>query len=160
MKTKLFYKYNRADYICGLNLPELFIAICIMALAVMTITGMFIAGMMGLKKGNNLVVASNLAQSTIELYEEEIIYDFNKYSQSSSPYTLPDAEFDNIKFTRKMAVKDFTDPVHNITNRLKKVEISIYWYEKSLEGKTWDKPKEIKFSTYINNYLDYPERTP
>ena len=144
-------KFSRTMY--GLNLAELLIAICIMALAVITITGMFMAGIMGMKKGDNLIVASNLAQSTIELYENEILNNFDKYPQSSSPYTLPDSGFDRVKFTRKMIVRDF---VVSSTNRLKYVEISVYWYEKSMEGKTWNKPTEMKFSTYINNYLDYP----
>jgi hypothetical protein len=151
-------KFFRAIY--GLNLPELLIAICIMALAVITITGMFIAGIMGMKKGDNLVIASNLAQSTMELYKDEILNNFDDYPQSLSPYPLTDTNFDNIKFTRKMTVKDFTDTSHPDTNRLKKVEISVYWYEKSLEGKTWNKPKDITFSTFINNYIDYPVKTP
>ncbi len=143
-------KISRAIY--GLNLAELIIAIVIMSLAVITITGMFISGIMGMRKGDNLVVASNLAQSTMELYQDEILRDCNMYPQSSSPYTMPVTEFDSIKFTRKMAVKDFSDPLHPLTNRLKYIEISVYWYEKSMEGKSWTKPTEIKYSTYINNY--------
>ncbi|MEQ8186657.1 MAG: hypothetical protein ABRQ39_01695 [Candidatus Eremiobacterota bacterium] len=148
-------KFYRTIY--GLNLAELLIAICIMSLAVITIIGMFMAGIMGMKKGDNLIVASNLAQSTIELYENEIRNNFDKYSQSSSPYDLPDTGFDRIKFTRKMTVKDF---IISSTNKLKYVEISVYWYEKSVEGKTWNKPTEMRFSTYVNNYLDYPGKTP
>lgn len=144
----------------GLTLTELCVSIVIMGIAVMTISGMFIAGIMGMQKGDNLVVATNLAQSTIELYEEEILYNFNKYTQTDSPYILPDTVFDNIKFTRKMTVEDFIDPLHPDTNKLKEVEISIYWYEKNIGGKTGEKPKEIKFSTYINNYLDFPTRNP
>ncbi|HPZ09368.1 MAG TPA: hypothetical protein PL110_14760 [Candidatus Eremiobacteraeota bacterium] len=152
MKTfNLFY---------GLNIVELCVAIVIIGLAVMTITGMFIAGMMGMKKGDNLVLATNLVQSTLELYEEEILYNFDSYTGSSIPYTLPEITFDNVRFTRKMFIRDFTDSSHPVTNRIKKVDLSVYWYEKSVEGKTWEKPKEIKFTTYINNYLDYPVKEP
>jgi len=59
-----------------------------------------------------------------------------------------------------MFIRDFTDSSHPVTNRIKKVDLSVYWYEKSVEGKTWEKPKEIKFTTYINNYLDYPVKEP
>ena len=153
--NKKIYTIKSPRYLYGLNIPELCVAIVIMALAVMTIAGMFIAGIMGMKKGDDLVIATNLALSTLELYEEEILYNFTEYNESGSPYTLPGEFSGNIKFTRQMSIKDI---VHSSTNKLKKVEISVYWFEKNIDGKVWDKPKEVKFSTYINNYLDYPEK--
>jgi len=144
-------KFFRSIY--GLNLAELIVAIVVMSLAVMTIIGMFMAGIMGMKKGDNSILALNLAQSTMELYEDEIRNHFDDYSEANSPYKLLNEESDGVKFERKMSVKNFKVTE---TNQLKYVAISVYWYEKNMEGKTWVKPSEIKFSTYINNYLDYP----
>ncbi len=137
----------------GLNLAELIIAIVIMSLAVLTIIGMFMAGIMGMKKGDNRILALNLARSTMELYKDEILNNFSLCEPNSSPYTLQDTVCDGVKFQRKLYVKDFSS---SETNKLRYVAISVYWYDKNMEGKTWAKPTEIKFSTYINNYLDYP----
>lgn len=138
---------------CGLNIPELCLSIVIMALAIMTITGMFIAGIMGMRKGDNMVMATNVAQSTLELYEEELMYNFDLYASGTS-YLLEDITYDKMRFKRRLMIEDIIDI--NPANRMKKIEVSIYWYDKSIEGKTSEKEKEIKFSTYLNNYLDYP----
>ncbi len=146
----------------GLNLTEIMVALVILTLAVITITGMFIAGIMGIKKGDNMVLATNLAQSTLEIYEKEFFCNFDVYSTSGSPYTLPEVKSDNMKFSRKMALVDTVDHLHD-TNRLKKITISVYWYDKNLEGKSLEiqgVKKELKFSAYIHNYLAVPTKTP
>jgi len=139
--------------VLGLNLPELCLSIVIMAIAIMTITGMFIAGIMGMRKGDNMVMATNVAQSTLELYEEELMYNFDRYASGTS-YLLEDINYDKMRFKRRLIIEDIINI--NPANRMKKIEVSIYWYDKNIEGKTSEKEKEIKFSTYLNNYLDYP----
>mgnify|MGYP000882045927 CR=1 FL=1 len=146
----------------GLNITEIMVALVILALAVITITGMFIAGIMGIKKGDNMVLATNLAQSTLELYQKEFLCNFDVYATSGSPYTLSEVTSDNMKFLRKMSLVDTVDSTHPI-NRLKKITISVYWYDKNLEGKSLEiqgVKKEIKFSSYIHNYLAVPTKVP
>jgi hypothetical protein len=121
-----------------------------MTIAIMTIAGMFISGMLGMKKGDNVIVATNLAQSAMEQAKNATIVNFDLYNPTPVP-TFPDMTIGGTIYKRKMYAYNtqYPPPIATPITQVKYIEISVYWDNKSIEGKTQNKPSEIKLSTSI-----------
>lgn len=136
----------------GLNMPELLISIALLSTVVIIIIGLFMAGMSGLKKGDNLIIATNVGQTALEYYSQSILFNFNNpdYASMSVPLKLEDESRENLKFQKYLFIKD-TGSTAIATNLIKEVTITIYWNEKGVETST---ERRLDFKTIVNNYLD------
>ncbi len=136
----------------GFNLPELCMAIVILGTIVIIIIGMFIGGIVGMKKSSNLIIATNIIQSTLDQYSQDVLYNFDNilYDDGKCYNIIPGQEVvDTMKIQEKWV--SFQKIGTETTNRLKKITVTLYWYEKSSEGMPLK--KKMFFTTYINNYL-------
>jgi len=135
----------------GFNLPELCMAIVILGTIVVVIIAMFIGGIVGMKKSSNLIIATNTIQSTLDQYSQDVLYDFdNSLYDNGKCYKITGQEvLDTMKIQEKWV--SFQQIGTETTNRLKKITVTLYWYEKSSEGMPLK--KKMFFTTYINNYL-------
>ena len=136
----------------GFNLPELCMAIVILGTIVVVIIGMFIGGIVGIKKSSNLIIATNIIQSTLDQYSQDVLYNFDNilYDDGKCYNIIPGQEVvDTMKIQEKWV--SFQKIGTETTNRLKKITVTLYWYEKSSEGMPLK--KKMFFTTYINNYL-------
>jgi len=135
----------------GFNLPELCMAIVILGTIVIVIIAMFIGGIVGMKKSSNLIIATNTIQSTLDQYSQDVLYDFdNSRYDNGKCYKITGQEvLDTMKIQEKWV--SFQQIGTETTNRLKKITVTLYWYEKSSEGMPLK--KKMFFTTYINNYL-------
>ncbi len=135
----------------GFNLPELCMAIVILGTIVIVIIAMFIGGIVGMKKSSNLIIATNTIQSTLDQYSQDVLYDFdNSLYDNGKCYKITGQEvLDTMKIQEKWV--SFQQIGTETTNRLKKITVTLYWYEKSSEGMPLK--KKMFFTTYINNYL-------
>lgn len=150
----LHVKLKRRDFFSshfGFNLPELFMAIVILGTVVIVIIGMFIGGIVGMKKSSNLIIATNTIQSTLDQYSQDVLYDFdNSLYVNNTCYKIAGEEvLDTMKTQEKWV--SFQEIGTEATNRMKKITVTLYWYEKSAEGMPLK--KKMFFTTYINNYL-------
>ncbi|MEQ8222239.1 MAG: hypothetical protein ABRQ37_08070 [Candidatus Eremiobacterota bacterium] len=152
---KIYNKINKKDFFLssfGFNLPELCMAIVILGTIVIVIIGMFIGGIVGMKKSSNLIIATNIIQSTLDQYSQDVLYDFDNilYKDGEFYNIIPGQEVvDTMKIQEKWV--SFQQIGTETTNRLKKITVTLYWYEKSSEGMPLK--KKMFFTTYINNYL-------
>jgi len=143
---------------CGFNLPELFMAIVILGTIVIVIIGMFIGGIVGMKKSSNLIIATNTIQSTLDQYSQDVLYDFDntQYGNNKCYKIAGEEVLDTMKSMEKWV--SFKETGTDYTNRIKKVTVTLYWYEKSAEGASVK--KKMSFINYVNNYLQPSEATP
>ena len=142
----------------GFNLPELFMAIVILGTIVIVIIGMFIGGIVGIKKSSNLIIVTNTIQSTFDQYSQDVLYDFDntQYANNKCYKIAGEEVLDTIKSLEKWV--SFKEIGTKYTDRMKKVTVTLYWYEKSAEGASVK--KKMSFVTYVNNYLQPSEATP
>ena len=157
----LHIKSMRRDFFSshfGFNLPELFMAIVILATVVIVIMGMFIGGIVGLKKSSNLIIVTNTIQSTLDQYSQDVLYDFDntQYANNTCYKIAGEEVLDTMKTMGKWV--SFQEIGTKLTNRTKKVTVTLYWYEKGSEGASIK--KKMSFITYVNNYLQPSDATP
>jgi len=141
--------------IFGFTLPEVVMSICILSVIILTIMSMFVSGILGIKKGENLVLATNVVESTLEFYAQQILYAFSDPNFNPGTRSLSKVTFESISFERKLNISELPYDPNNTSNRLKIVTVSVYWYEKGIETKA--KKREVQYKSYVSNYLDYPK---
>jgi len=69
MKQNLFFTIKRGLPFKGLSFIEILISLVILSTAIVIVTGVMSHGLMAVKKGENVSIATNLAQSQFEAYE-------------------------------------------------------------------------------------------
>jgi len=136
MKNKKF-KY-------GMSMAEIGLSIVLLSTVVLIIIGMFIGGITGVKKGDKLILATNVAQAIIEFYSQEHITNFSSYDPNTYiQKALDPVNTENLTFQREIKIQEISG--YADTNRLKKLTAKVTWYEKNIK-------KEIELNTYITNY--------
>jgi competence protein ComGC len=120
----------------GFTFSELMISITVMSFGLFTILGVLCAVSTNIKKGENHLVAINLAQQYMEMYKSELTFDFNKYGDSSDlpiTGTLPVQVLNKITHTPEITISRATDLVNtSITyppDLLREITIKITWKE-------------------------------
>jgi len=137
----------------GFNLPELVISILLLSTVVIIIIGIFTGAVIGIRKGANQVIVTNVLSSTMEQYSQTVLYDFNNplYSNGKS-YKISESEpVDSLTLEEKWV--SFQEMGSSAKNRIKTITVTIYWYDKNLSGTGGERKKSG--TTCINNYLDY-----
>ena len=137
----------------GLNLAELVISILILATVIIVLMTIFIGGMTGLNKSERQIVMASALQSALEQYCQDVLYDFDNpvYNNGtcyriSGPYIV-----DKMEFREKWVA--FEEIGSEVRNRLKRITVTIYYYDKGLEGGAISRKKSS--SIWINNFLTY-----
>ena len=138
----------------GFNLPELVISILLLSTVIVIIIGIFTGGVIGIRKGTNRVIITNVLRSTLEMYSQEVLYDFDNtnYQNGSCLYISGEEGVDSLKIDEKwVSFKEFG--VTGSNNRIKEVTVTIYWYDRNISGGASKKKESI--TGWTNNYLDY-----
>ena len=136
----------------GLNFPELAVSILILGTVLVLIMGIFMGGITGMKKSENNITLANVLENTLDEYSQEILSDFdNPLYAKDQVYRVEEEHIvDKMKFEEKWVA---FDEMGSAKNKLKEITVTVYWYEKNLEGVPGIKKKSL--STCINNYLTY-----
>ena len=69
MKQNLFFTIKHILPFKGLSFIEILISFVILSTAIVIVTGVMSNGLMAVKKGENVSIATNLAQAQFEAYE-------------------------------------------------------------------------------------------
>jgi prepilin-type N-terminal cleavage/methylation domain-containing protein len=124
MKKILLFKRGKA----GFTLLEVMIALSILAIGILGVSGMFISSIGGNAQGRNMTVATSIGQSKLDLLSNAVIYEgLVSGSETSGKYnvfwnvTTPVAalEMKSIKVTVTWEVKGETHTVQLNTLRAK-----------------------------------------
>lgn len=120
----------------GFTFSELMISVAVMSFGLFTILGVLCAVSANIKKGENHIVAINLAQQYMEMYKNELDFEFDKYGGTSNlPIhgTLPVQILNNIRHTPEITISSVVDAENSsITyppDLLRKLTVKITWKE-------------------------------
>ncbi|HPZ09622.1 MAG TPA: hypothetical protein PL110_16085 [Candidatus Eremiobacteraeota bacterium] len=137
----------------GFNFPELAMSMLILATVVVLILGIFIGGVLGVRKSTNQITITNALLATIDQYSQAVLYDFDNplYINGKSYKISEEKIIDKTTIIEKWV--EFEESGTKPTNRLKHITVTIYWYDKGVEGLI--SKRKMSFTTGINNYLTY-----
>jgi len=143
--------FSKAE--AGLNFAELAVSILVLGTVLIMIIGIFIGGIAGMQKSENHIVVTNSLTATLEQYSRDILSDFDNplYGDGLKYKIAGEHTVDNVKVEEKWV--EFGETGTAVRNRMKSITVTIYWWEKNLEGSTGKRKKT--FSTCVNNYLTY-----
>ena len=132
----------------GLNLAELCVSICLLCTVIVIILGILCGGLIGIRKGEENMIIGNIIKTELEYYSEAVLYNFDKYS--GSHLVKQDKAVDGVKLKEEWI--SFDEEVNDNRNKIKKITVSIYWYDKGLSGRSGIKKKTSM--SWVTNYLD------
>lgn len=132
---------NRGCY--GFSLVEVMVSICILAMVLLYVIGVFTTGMRANRKSVDLTAGILVAESVLTHEMHGILnYDsdkrnamFSDSASSSEPFVTGTQHINNTVFTYKIFVSNVgsADDIFNKTsNHLKKVDVQVWWWNDSI----------------------------